>query len=77
LKWADVSEKKQARIKAETTKLAKKIVKSVKNVNRLPKPLLISLMFKMMAGAMKKNTWNPRDKDHWEAQGWLAGTKPF
>lgn len=77
LKWADVSEKKQAQIRAETKKLAKKIANSVKNVSRLPKPPLVSLMFKMMSGAMKKNKWNLRDKNHWEAHGWLSGTKPF
>ena len=77
LKWADVSEKKQAQIKSEAEKLAKQISKSVKNVKRLPKPLLMRLMFKMLSGAMKKDNWNQRDKSYWEMQGWLSGVKQF
>lgn len=77
LKWSDVSEKKQAQIKKETRRLAKKLAKSIKNVKRLPNPLFRSLMFKMMSGAMKNKDWNQTDKNHWEAQGWLSGVKPF
>jgi hypothetical protein len=28
-------------------------------------------MFNAMKGMMKKNTWNPIDKAHWVAQGWV------
>lgn len=77
LKWSDVSEKKQESIRKEAAALAKKIHKTLKNIKRLPNPSLRSIMFKAMAGAMKKNNWNERDKDHWAAQGWLNGIKPF
>jgi multimeric flavodoxin WrbA len=76
-KWSEVSEKTQTKINKETAALAKKISKSVKNVNRLPKPMFRSLMFKLMSGAQKKNNWNPTDRKHWESQGWTSGVKPF
>lgn len=58
-------------------KLARKIVKAAKNIDSLPKPIFRSFMFLLMKGMMKKNTWNPNDRKHWENQGWLSGGKPF
>ena len=77
MKWSDVSEKKKAQIDREASKLASRLAKAVKNVKRLPNPLFRSVMFKAMAGAQKKNDWNPTDRKHWEAQGWLTVTKAF
>jgi multimeric flavodoxin WrbA len=77
MKWSDVSEKTLAKVDKETKALAKKIARAVKNVKRLPNPLFRSLMFKALSGMQKKNDWNLTDRNHWEAQGWLSGTKPF
>jgi multimeric flavodoxin WrbA len=77
MKWSDVSEKTMAKVDKETAALAKKIAKAVKNIKKLPNPLFRSLMFKAISGMQKKNDWNPTDRNHWEAQGWLTGTKPF
>ncbi|MHB1314130.1 MAG: flavodoxin family protein [Christensenellales bacterium] len=77
MKWSDVSEKKQKLIKMEMDSLAKKISKAVQHVKKLRNPLFRSFFFKIMTGMMKKNTWNPRDRKHWEENGWLTGSKPF
>lgn len=77
MKWSDVSEKKQEIIQKEMAKLAKRIIKDVKNINSVPRPIFRSFMFFLMKGMMKKNTWNPHDRKHWEDHGWLSGSKPF
>lgn len=77
IKWSDVPPQKQAIIQNEMAKLARKIVKAAKNIDSLPKPIFRSFMFLLMKGMMKKNTWNPNDRKHWENQGWLSGGKPF
>lgn len=77
MKWSDVSENTQAKINREASALAKKIARTVKKAKKLPNPLFRSFMFKLMAGAQKKNDWNLTDKNHWDVQGWLSGVKPF
>jgi multimeric flavodoxin WrbA len=76
-KWSEVPGKTQAKIEKEAAALAKKIERAVRNVKRLPNPPFRSIMFRLMSGAQKKNDWNPTDRKHWEAQGWLTGTKPW
>ncbi len=75
--WEDVTDKKKDSAKRKAEKKAKSIVKSVKKVDRLQPKLFIRFMFWMMKSMMKKNTWNSTDRSHWEAQGWLAGSRPF
>jgi multimeric flavodoxin WrbA len=75
--WAEVSDKRKAKIEKETEKLAGKLVRAVRDTKKLPNPMFRSFMFKAMTGSMKKNDWNLRDKEHWEQQGWLNGAKPF
>ncbi|MDF2686234.1 MAG: putative NADPH-dependent reductase [Clostridia bacterium] len=77
MKWADISEKKSIELKKQTAKMAKRIYNTVNNINKLPAPFFFKFFFGLMKGMMKNNTWNPRDKNHWESQGWLSGSKPF
>ncbi len=77
LKWSDVSEKRLTKITSATAALAKKITNDVKKIDQVPLPLFRSVLFKAMIGMMKKNDWNPRDRDHWKDHGWLDGKKAF
>ncbi len=71
MKWSDVSPKIQAKVKRDTAKLARKIARDVRNIGKVPAPLFRGMVFKAMTGMMKKNTWNERDRKHWEANGWI------
>ena len=77
MKWEEVSEKKKEAISRKADKKAKSIVKSVRNIDRIRPNLFVRFMFWMMKGMMQKNTWNQRDRSHWDAQGWLTGSNPF
>lgn len=77
MKWSDVDPKKQSRIQKDSDAIAKRIVHAVEHVHTLHSPLFRNILFSMMKGMMAKNTWNPQDRGHWEAQGWLSGVKPF
>jgi len=77
MKWSDISDKKRVRIEKDMTQLAKKATASVANIERSSAPLFRKIVFKAMRNMMKKNNWNPTDRNHWEAHGWLNGTKPF
>lgn len=77
MKWSDVDPKKQIRIQQDSDALAKRIVQAVEHVHTLRSPLFRGMMFLMMKGMMAKNTWNPKDRGHWESQGWLSGAYPF
>lgn len=76
-KWDEVSEKNKAKIAADMSDLAKKITNDAARIEKMPSPLFRSVMFKAMIGMMKKNEWNPRDRDHWKDHGWLDGKKAF
>lgn len=76
-KWEEVSAEKKERITKETGGLAKKVSAAAKNINRLHHRRFFVFMWTLMRGMMKKNTWNPRDRAHWETLGWLGGTSPF
>jgi hypothetical protein len=77
MKWDDISDRKKAQIEKETARIAKKIVNTKREMDRLNPTLFTRLVFGAMKGMMKKNTWNLYDRNHWEAQGWLTGSKPF
>lgn len=72
MRWDDVSEKKQAQVRKAVEKLARKIVKAAEHPEKLSAPLFRSFFMKIMSGMMKKNTWNLRDRKHWQDQGWLS-----
>jgi len=71
MKWEDVSEKKMAEIKKEMASMARKINKSVTNIDKVSESLFRKILFHMMKGMHSKNTWNPYDRKHWENQGWI------
>lgn len=77
MRFEDIPEAKRARIARSAQTLARRIAKSVQAVDRLPGPLFRSFFFKAMTGMMRKNTWNLRDRKHWEDHGWLNGASPF
>ena len=71
MRWSDVPEKTLARARVDIGKLAKKVAKAAEHPEKLSAPLFRSFFMKIMAGMMRKNTWNLRDRKHWEDQGWL------
>ena len=73
MKWSDVTEKKKERIQKNAKKLARKITGFVERGDRLRAPLFRSFFMTIMKGMMSKNTWNPRDRQHWEDYGWIKG----
>lgn len=77
MKWSDITDKKRARIEKDMAQLAQKATKAVANIEHSSAPLFRKIVFKAMRKMMKKNDWNPTDRNHWEANGWLSGTKPF
>ncbi len=74
MRWSDVKQKKQDKVKRDTAVMAKQIAKTVGKEKR---PLFRSFFFTLMKGMMKKNTWNLTDRKHWEDNGWLSGAKPY
>lgn len=77
LKWEDVDAKRRAKIEKSVERNARKIEEKVRLKDRGRVPLMTRVFFWMMSGMMKKNDYNPIDRDHWENQGWLNGAKPF
>ena len=77
MKWDDISERKKEDIQKGTAILARKIVKAKNKMDSLNPTLFTRFLFSAMKAMMKKNTWNLHDRNHWEAQGWLSGDKPF
>lgn len=77
MKWAEVKPGKQAKIRKDAAKLAKKLISSVDGIEKAGNPLFRSIFFKLMSGMMRKNTWNLHDREHWHSNGWLDGVKPF
>ncbi|WP_373484424.1 flavodoxin family protein [Acetobacterium sp.] len=77
MKWSDISDKKRGQIEKDMAQLAKKATVAVANIDQSSGPLFRKIVFKAMRNMMKKNDWNPTDRNHWEAHGWLKGTKPF
>ena len=70
-KWSEVTAKNQEKMAREADALAGKIVKTAANIQKIRPPFFRSILFFMMKGMMRKNTWNPHDKAHWEKQGWI------
>ena len=72
MRWDEVPEKKRAQAEKDMEKLAGKIAKAAEHPEKLRAPLFRSVLFKAMTGMMKKNTWNLRDRKHWEDNGWIS-----
>lgn len=77
MKWSDVSEKTRSKIQKKAKALALRISRAAARANRRPNPLFRSFLFSLMASMQRGNDWNPTDRAHWEARGWLAGERPF
>lgn len=77
MKWDDVSEKNKVKIQKAIEKKAKKIYKTVHNIDHIRYPFFRGMLFRIMKGMQKGNDWNLTDRNHWETQGWLSGNKPF
>ena len=77
MKWAEVSEKKKAQIAKQARSLARRIARVSAGIDSVRYPFFRGFVFSIMAKMMKKNTWNLTDKEHWQRQGWLDGSKPF
>lgn len=76
-KWDDVDPAKKEKLIKTVRKLAPKIAAAADGAGRaLPNPVR-SVLFHAMKSMMKKNDWNPYDRDHWEHNGWLSGKKPY
>lgn len=71
MKWDDVSDKKKARMSRDAARLAKRTAGYVKKGGKLSAPVFRSFFMGIMKGMMSKNTWNPRDRKHWEDHGWI------
>jgi len=76
-KWENVSPKKKAEIEKRVAKTAKKIYRTVHRKDKISYPFFKRFMFQMMKGMQKGNTWNLTDREYWEKQGWLSGSKPY
>ena len=72
MKWSEVKPEKQQRISRDLAAMAERIAKAVSGADKLRVPLFRSFFLWMMRGMMRKNTWNLRDRKHWEDQGWIT-----
>lgn len=75
--WEDVPRDKKSKIEQDAVTTAHRIYQSVRDIDRIPNPVFRSIFFRMMVGMEKKNDWNPKDRNHWEENGWLSGKRPF
>ncbi|MFA6805509.1 MAG: NAD(P)H-dependent oxidoreductase [Candidatus Methanomethylophilaceae archaeon] len=70
--WEKMSPDKLDDIQEETSKLASKISKAKPSPGAKEK-----IIYKFMKKNQENNVWNPRDREHWEKQGWLDGKSPW
>ena len=71
--WDSIPPKKRAAIEKKTDAMARQILGREGSV----KPGLKTRAFFSMMRLMQKKGWNPRDVEHWKANGWLDGKKPW
>lgn len=71
MKWGDVEPRKKLRIESAIKKQSAGIGRAVKNAGKAPRNMVGGILFRLMRGMMRKNTWNPYDRSHWEKNGWL------
>lgn len=72
--WKDVSEKTRAKITRRVQKLSAKVLYSAGHA----KPgFKTKFIFGMMRGMQSGNSWMPRDRAHWEQNGWLNNARPW
>ena len=73
MNWAQVSEKKKAKIEKDTSAIAKKL-----NDQKPPVGIKTRFLF-MMLRKMQKKGWNSSTVEtvYWKEKGWLDGKKPW
>ncbi len=76
-KWDEVTDKRRQKLETKISSTAKQVVKAVNKANKIRTPFTTRLLFLLMRAMMKKNTWNPKDRNHWLSNGWLDGSMPF
>ncbi len=77
MSWDDVKEGRKSAIEKSAARLSRRIVLSYRRRESISNPLFRSFFFSIMRGMMRKNDWNLTDRNHWEANGWLSGARPF
>lgn len=77
MSWDDVNEVRKVSIGRAAKRIAGLVVRSHRRRKASANPLFRSFFFSIMRGMMRKNDWNPTDRKHWEANGWLDGARPF
>lgn len=68
-----VEEKIKKKVDKKTTAIAKKIMKNASK----PRVGIKTKGFFEIMRMMQKGAWNPADKAHWEAKGWLLHKRPW
>jgi multimeric flavodoxin WrbA len=71
MKWDDVEPQKKVKLERLIKKQSVRIERAVKNAGQAPWNPVSALLFRIMRSMMRKNTWNPYDRSHWEQNGWL------
>jgi multimeric flavodoxin WrbA len=71
MKWDDVEPQKKAKLERLIKKQSVRIERAVKSAGQAPWNPVSAVLFRLMRSMMRKNTWNPYDRSHWERNGWL------
>lgn len=74
-KWDQVAAKKREKIEKQVRCLANKIKKRI--FSKKSVPMGNRLLFSLMRMIQKKNDYLPKDREYWEAQGWLGKGRPW
>ena len=74
MSWEQVSDKKKARLKKDTAKIAKRISNHKKPHVGLKTRFIFKIMAMMQKGGMGSS---PLEKEYWEKNGWLSNKRPW
>lgn len=73
ISWAEVADKKRAKIESKTDHLAKAIARREGAV----KPSLKTRFLFEIMRLMEKKPWNPVDGGYWKEKGWMGSERPW
>lgn len=73
--WDQVPEKRREKMEGQVRRLAEKVKGRVLSQKRVS--LGNKLLFSLMRMMQKKNDYLPKDREYWEAQGWLGKNRPW
>lgn len=78
VEWNDIPQKIKINANKKLIKLAKKVSKTVKKIDRIP-PRPFTVMFYYIMKMMSKSEWRVGtiDNDYWIKNGWLDKKKPW